>query len=1062
MIRTCVARPVGVSMCALAVALLGVVACLRLPVDLLPSLELPRLSVQIRMEDASAAELEQLVTIPVEQALSGVPGVQEVASVSRDEVAVITVAFPWMTNLNLAVLNVRERLDEVRYVLPETAAPPTVRRWDPGNRPFMVLAVSRADLVGTTGEDEVNRTSANANTVGPTRPGSAETWESSRLVALSKAIREILAPRLEQIPGVANAALIGDREEHVLVELHASRARLLDVAPAEVSDAIRRAVTVPAGGTLRKGPYRYSVRVPALIESPADFGRIIVSVPGATPRIRLDDVARVSVVPSEPVTVLRFEGAPAVGLRLFKDTSSNALALTDTVTAVLDEFRTEYPDLRLEVAYAQAGFIRAALAGALGAVALGAVLAFGVLVLFLGDWRQPAVIGIVVPVSVLGALAAMDGLSVSINIISLGGLALGIGLLVNTAIIVVENIHRHRERGLSPAAAAVTGTTRVVAPITSVTLTTMVVFLPVVAVGGFAGALFHDQAVTVSVAVLVAWAASLTLVPALSVLFAGRRVVRPPQEPWTPVLRRLLRFLLFRRRLVLLAAAVLGAATVILGLRTPREVAPSVDTGEVSVTAAPRHDMPIERLVLAAVRTEQTLSSTRSIERLLTTAGLQAETDLTGDGAPGRSDVRAQFHLSRRTAAAALAPALAQELPGFEVRVEPTETPLHDVLGMLDGPVDVVFSGSDLAGLRSLADEFAALVGGRSDLGRLVAAPPEPEPRLRLDLDQNALGALGLSPVEIAAQVGYATRGETVAQLPVAEPPLRVVLRHTLEDGAGGAPALDRIPIVPPRDLAEVDGDGEAARAPRVPLALLATPVTEATASAIARRDHRRALVVSVAPDGLGRAGLESRLGDVVERLSLPPDVRVEVRTRTAAAGESLASLRWVLVIVMVLVVICLSAEFESIRLALVVLLSVPLTLSGVVATWWVFGLTMNVFTVMAATVLIGIGVDDAIILVDFMRVKHREAKAADARPAIIEAALLRVRPILMTTVTTVLAVAPLALTTAPAQELQRALALTLIGGLLTGTVLSVCFVPVVYELLAPDPRRDLTHARHA
>ena len=359
-----------------------------------------------------------------------------------------------------------------------------------------------------------------------------------------------------------------------------------------------------------------------------------------------------------------------------------------------------------------------------------------------------------------------------------------------------------------------------------------------------------------------------------------------------------------------------------------------------------------------------------------------------------------------------------------------------------------------MAELRGVAKEFAALVAERGDLGRLAGVPVEPDQQIRLDLDSQALGALGLSAAEVAEQVGYVTRGETVAQLRIADPPLPVMLRHPLEHGASGALALDRIPIVPPRDQAAGASGEPRDRPPQVPLSALGTPATEAVAAEIARRDHRRMLTVSVEPGGVPRAVLESRLNEALARLTLAPEVRAQVRTRRAHAAEALASLRWALLVSLVLVTLCLSAEFESVRLALVALLAVPLTLSGVALTWSVLGLTINVFTGMAAAVLIGIGVDDAVVMVDFMRRKHRDAAPNGARSAIIEAALLRVRPILMTTVTTVLAVTPLALTSAPARELQRALALTLIGGLAVGTVLSICFVPLLYELLAPPPRR--------
>ena len=256
---------------------------------------------------------------------------QEIDSLSRDGLVVVTLAFPWMTDVDLAILNVREGLDEVRDVLPETAGPPAVRRWDPGNRPFMVLAVSTADA----------------------RDDSVAAAEARQLVALSRAVREILRPRLEQVDGVAAAELVGDRDEQVLVELDPARARLLDAAPAEAAEAIRRAMTVPESGTLRRGPYRYSLLVPALVQSADDLAAIVVSAPGGVPRVRQADVARVALAPSEPQSVLRFDGRPAVGLRLYKNAVGNALAVSDAVVDVLAAFRAENPDVRIDIAYAR-------------------------------------------------------------------------------------------------------------------------------------------------------------------------------------------------------------------------------------------------------------------------------------------------------------------------------------------------------------------------------------------------------------------------------------------------------------------------------------------------------------------------------------------------------------------------------------------------------------------------------------------------------------------------------------------------------------------------------------
>ncbi len=362
---------------------------------------------------------------------------------------------------------------------------------------------------------------------------------------------------------------------------------------------------------------------------------------------------------------------------------------------------------------------------------------------------------------------------------------------------------------------------------------------------------------------------------------------------------------------------VAGAAVIVL--LTPRELAPPVDTGDLGVTAEPQRRMAVEQLALAAVRLEETLAATAGATRVLATAGVQAENDLTGGGALRGSAVRAQFRLDDAAGREALTAALERDLPGFDVRVAPIETPLHDVLGMFAGPVDIAFSGPDLAVLRRAVETFAGVVADRGDLGRVAAAPREPERRIQLDLDHRALGALGLSTAEVAEQVGYATRGETVAHLRIADHALPVAVRQPPERAAPGDLALDRIPIAPPRGPAG-DEEGETRERPApVPLGAL---VTEEAAAEIARRGHRRVLTVGVEPAGVPRAVLEDRLSRALARLDLPPEVSARVRTRRADAAEALASLRWVLLVSLVLVMLCLSAEFESVRLALVVLLA--------------------------------------------------------------------------------------------------------------------------------------------
>ncbi|MFQ5744111.1 MAG: efflux RND transporter permease subunit, partial [Acidobacteriota bacterium] len=486
-----VRRPVATTMVCIAVLLLGSVSYEGLAVDLLPQISTPRITVMTRATGLAPVEIERLVTVQLENAVSRVAGLQRLTSVSREGMSVITVAFPWGVDLDLAALHVREAVDQIVERLPQSADRPAVLRWDPGSEPVMGVAVASAGA----------------------------------LSELRQLVESVVVSRLEQVQGVAGAQATGGAEREIQVQLDPDRLALYGLTVADVLNRLTTANRSSQSGTVLQGAFRYSVRVLG------EFGRVeeIASVPvGNDPRgilLRVSDIGTVFEGTRPRLAGALLNGEPAVGVLVYKEAGSNTVEAVEAAEVALDELRAQYPDLTLAVAFENATFIREAIHSVAQNIALGGLFAFGVLFLFLKDPRNPVLLGISIPVSLIATFVLCYFVGISLNIMTLGGLALGVGMLVDSSIVVLENIFRHRQLGAAPHAAAIDGTNEVAMAVTASTLTTIAVFLPIAYVHGVAGQLFSPQAWTVTFALAASLVVSLTVLPMLAARFLRFEVV---------------------------------------------------------------------------------------------------------------------------------------------------------------------------------------------------------------------------------------------------------------------------------------------------------------------------------------------------------------------------------------------------------------------------------------------------------------------------------------------------------------------------------------------------------
>ena len=626
-------RPVSTVAAILGVVLLGSVSLSQLPVSLLPDVGLPVLTIRTLYAGAAAEEVSRAVAEPIEESIASTPGIVELRSVSRNGEATTTARFAWGTDMRTTVLNVREHLDQARGRLPQSAERPTLLTSDPGERPIAVLAV-RSD---------------------PKKGG-------GDLRSLARTADEVHARRLEQIAGVASVAVVGKPQDQIRVDIDPNRLRALNLTSADIASAIQSENATGVVGTVRRGQFRFSVRALTEFRSSSEILSTPIGNPGSG--LALRDVATVTPGLADPLTLTRLDGATAVGLVVYKDAGSNTVAVTNRMMESVAQLQKEFPAIQVTVVAAQADFVVDALSNLGQEIVAGGILSLLVILLFLRDWRVSLAITLVVPLSVLVALVGLQAMHVTINVLSLGGLALGVGLLVDTAIVVAESIGRRREEGMPLVQAAIEGTDEVAAPLFAGTLTTVLVFGPIIFVRGLAAALFRDLSLSVVTTTGASLLLALTLMP---VMIVGRRN-KPAAAPasrltpsdaqrsgfnrtldrWgaklTEYYEHGMVWSLHHPRSIFAMFAALLAITVLLVVRLPKEVLPRVDEGVLVAALQLPEGTSIEATSEHVARVE-TAAHELGSSNIYARVGSATDEEILAGASPG-SSATAQTHRS--------------------------------------------------------------------------------------------------------------------------------------------------------------------------------------------------------------------------------------------------------------------------------------------------------------------------------------------------------------------------------------------------------------------------------
>ncbi len=997
-------RPVTTVAATLGIVLLGAVSLSRLPVSLLPDLTLPVLTVRTAYPGATAPEVSRLVAEPVEEAVASTPGLADLRSVSRNGEVTTTLRFAWGTDMPHTVLLVRERLDNVRSRLPERAERPVLLTSDPGERPIAVLALSG--------------------------PGD--------LLAVARTAEDVHARRLEQLGGVASVAVAGRPQEEVRVEVDPERARALGIGPAEIAEAVRQANASSPGGTVRRGQFRLPLRAYTEFRTPDEVLETPVGPAGRG--IRLRDLATVRLTMADPVSLTRLDGAPAVGLVVYKDAGANTVTVTGALLGVVDQLRDEFPDITVRVVAAQADFVVAALANLGQEIVAGGILSLLVILLFLRDARSSLAIGLMVPLSVLVSLTLLQQLDVTINILSLGGLALGVGLLVDNAIVVTEASGRLRGEGLTPLQAARVGAEQVTGPLIAGTLTTLLVFGPIVFVRGLGAALFRDLSLSVVTTVGASLILALTLLPVMLARAADR-----PARPRGPARERLdargrelaeryergMAWCLARPRAVIALGLAVTAVTAVLAVRLPKEILPSVEEGIVVAQLRLADGTAIEETARQVARVEaagRALGATGIYSRI----GTATDEEVLAGADPGASST-AQILLPAPGGrdAAGFARRLRAELPDLAA-------------GAL---------ALDLAG----QSEFGSLIGREGRVVRVEVSAPRPEEAARWADSVRAV----LAALPTLADVRQAFAG-TQPAVEVTFERRRIAQRNLSLDAVAGAIA-GGLGGVRANDFRETDRrtpirvrfGGEA----NEDLATaLATPVAGVPAGQLVQVTERPAPIevvrvnqrpVSVVEALVERGGTARAASDVraaLAGLEPPPGLAWTLSGADRERQRTSAELTLVALLSVALVFLVLAGEFASFTTPLVIMTTVPLAAAGGIILLWLTGQSLNAVSLIGIVVMIGIADNDAVVKIDAIRRFRDEGHPLDR--AIMLGGRQRLRAITMTSITTIVGVLPLLFGWGSGGELYQPLAAGVIGGSVSALLVTFFLLPTVYAVV--------------
>lgn len=1055
-----VKRPVTTAMLFTAVILLGFISWNRLPQELFPSITYPQITVVTSYQNAAPEEIESLLTKIIEEATGTVNNVKRISSISKEGLSLVMVEFNWGTNMDFAALNVREKIDLIKERLPREASEPVVMKYNPFDLPIMNLSVT-----------------------GPLSP-----------LELREACRKYIKDAIEKVEGVASAAISGGDEREIVVEIDQSRLQASQISIVSIVDSLKTANLNYPAGTIKESFYEYLIRTmgefqkvseiaetPTALEVPEEEAKTVKEKEEKEKKGRrlvyLKDIAKVRDTIKEKTSISRYNGKESVSIVIRKQSGANALNVVKGVKKEIQKVLSEKlpQGINIQVTYDQSQFIQAALSNVRDAAVQGGVLAFLVLLLFLWELKSALIIITAIPISITATAALMYFANISLNTMSLGGLALGVGMVVDNANIVIENIFRYRRQlGKGVEESAINGTSEMIPAIIGSTLTSIAVFLPFAFVIGVVGQIFKQLSFTISFSLITSIVVAISLVPVLYMIAGGtkreQRIVEKVTQitnKYTERFKNILSFLLKRKGFILIIISLLFALSLLALSRQDKQFMPKVDQRQfiIKTELSPGTRLEItdgvvkkiEALLLKIPETKDVTVNIGSSEE----KGSAEETAIQTLGShQAQILVNLKKKATLRLGSTAFTTSRSgqeklriirstddviqylktnlekQDLEGAEIEYVAQETSFGTALEQ-GAPIAIEIKGPHLdkltdisASMQNNLKKIQGIYGIKTTMPR-----PSPETKLHVLKDKASLYGLSVRDVALTAQVALKGYVATKFKEKSSQEDIDIRVRLRPED-IGQLSNLRRLLIHSPlgADIA---------------MSEVAYLTRGSGPTDIKRIDQQRSVLVTANTYKRNFNQIIAEVNKIIQSAELVKlkDYTIELAGEQQRMKESFHSLAFALVMAFVLVYMIMAAEFESLWQPFLIMFTVPLSLIGVAFSLFITRTPLNVVVYLGIIMLGGIAVNNGIVLIEFVNQLRKEGYSAF--DAVLEASKTRLRPILMTSLTTILGLLPLALGIGEGAELQAPLALTVMGGLTSATFLTLVFIPALYLLVA-------------
>lgn len=1024
--RFSVMRPVTATMASLLVVILGLTALSRLAVDLMPNVTYPTVSVSTLYEGAGPTEVETLITHPLEQALSSVQGVQRIESTSSEGASNISVTFNWGVSLDTAVADLRAAIEKNRRRLPKDCDIPSIRKYSAADSPVVILGLA------------------------------------SRLPArdLTRLAETQIIPALEAVRGVAAARLRGEVRREIQVNIDRTRLESLNLGINEVVDALRNENVNLPSGVYDEGQFRRGVRSEGEFRSLQEIGGTVIRRNGGA-EVHVHDVAEVIDGLEEQTQRTRINGQPGIILYVNKQSDANTVAVSDRIHKAVATLNARMQHAELVVRIDKAQYIRQSIANIRESTLHGMVLTIVVLIVFLQNFRSTLVIALSMPISLVGTFAMMYFQGFTLNIVSFGGLALGIGMLVDNSIVVLESIFIKLENGLPPQQAAIEGTNEVAVAVMASTATSLVVFVPLLFVEGITGVLLHQLALVITYSLLISLFTSLTLTPVLAAYWLPRELALPlEQRPrsWVNVLHRANNWWVTRlergyewslRRALKFAGTVSFLVFLVFSLslgmipRIGTELMPRADEGDISIDSRMAAGTQLATLDRQThIIEEKVLNEVPERTMYGTFVGDSAE------NADSWNESRIRLMLVPRSQRQRSADQIRRDLearigevPGMTVNVRTLSgMSLGSVLSFGDGDLQIQIRGHDLAVSHEIAQSLEKMLQRIPGIVNLRIPRLNHRPELAVRINRRKASQMGVTVRDIAQTLETTIRGTEATKFRDQGDEFNVLVRLREQDRSSLAdmeqlsfttPQRKRIPL---KNLIEFDRDEAAVN--------------------ISRVAQQRCITVSMYVDGRDFGSVVADINRGMAGIPLPEGYSLAIAGGWEQQQESFQMLRWGFLLALALMYMVMAAQYESFRDPFLILLAVPLAATGVIGALLVSNTTLNVQSFIGIIMLSGIVVNNAIVLIDYMNQLRVLQPRLSLNERVVLASVRRLRPILMTSLTTILAMIPLALAWGEGGEMEAPLARVVVGGLGFGNLVTLFAIPIAYRF-AERWRRD-------